>query len=175
MLVPEMIDVPRLVGNDKVVVAVLDQFLEHHEIGNQDFVHAAQRLEDLEIVLAAFGLDMAGLIGQQIAGRMNALAGFFQEGGDRVLGQPVDLEVRMKAAQLARDRHVAARMAEADGRGEIEGTLAADRAAPPHHGLAVDVTGRAIDEIADQPVDQHRARARSGYAPSLPMSPAARR
>ena len=53
-----------------------------------------------------------------------ALAGWmrspsrFEHARDRVLGEPVDLEVGLQAAQLARDRHVALRVAEPDRRGD---------------------------------------------------------
>jgi hypothetical protein len=38
---------------------------------------------------------------------VDALAFGFQHAGDWVLGEPVDLQVRVHAAQLAGDRHVA--------------------------------------------------------------------
>ena len=53
VLVPEVVDVPRLVADDEVVQPFLDDLLEHHEVGDQDLVHAAQRLEAVEVVLTA--------------------------------------------------------------------------------------------------------------------------
>ena len=43
-----------------------------------------------------------------------------QHRGDRVLGEPVDLEVGLELAQLVGDRQVAADVAEADRRGDVE-------------------------------------------------------
>ena len=41
VLVPEVVHVPRLVADHDVVEALLDDLLEHHEVGHQDLVHAA--------------------------------------------------------------------------------------------------------------------------------------
>ncbi len=86
---------------------------------------------------------------------MNALAGFFEEGGDGVLGQPVDLEIGLQLAKLTGDGEIAARMAEADRRGEIERALAPCHGAAARDRFRVDAPRRAVDEIADQPVHQH--------------------
>ena len=59
-----------------------------------------------------------GLVGQMRAGGMDALALGLQHPRDRVLGEPVDLQVRVQAAQLAGDRHVALGVAEPDRRGD---------------------------------------------------------
>ena len=59
MLVPEMIDVPGFVADDQVVATILDGLLEDHEVGEQDLVHAPQRLEDMQLVLVCLVLDMA--------------------------------------------------------------------------------------------------------------------
>ena len=52
MLVPVVVDVPGLVGDHEVVAAGVDGILEDHEVGDQHLVHAADRLEGVEIVLA---------------------------------------------------------------------------------------------------------------------------
>ena len=52
-----------------------------------------------------------------------------EHGGDRVLREPVDLEVGDELAQLVRDGDVALRVAEPDRRGDVEGALAARRRA----------------------------------------------
>ena len=52
VLVPEVVDVPRLVADDDVVQPFLDDLLEEHEVGDQDLVHAAQGLEAVEVVPA---------------------------------------------------------------------------------------------------------------------------
>ena len=120
VLVPVLVDVPGFVGDHQVVAALVDGILEDHEVGDQHLVHAAQRLEAVQVVLARFQLDVPRLAGQQRAQRMDALAAGRQQARHRVLRQPVDLEVGMELAQLARDGDIAAPVAEADRRGEIE-------------------------------------------------------
>ena len=61
----------------------------------------------------------------------SALAGWMrspqrlEHARDRVLREPVDLEVGVQRAQLARDRDVAPGVAEADRRGDVQRALAA--------------------------------------------------
>ena len=45
MLVPVVIDVPGLVSDDEVIAALHHRVLKLHEIGDQNFVHAADGLE----------------------------------------------------------------------------------------------------------------------------------
>ena len=73
----------------------------------------------------------AGLVRQVRARRMDALAARLQHRGDRVLREPVDLEVGVELAQLVGDRGVALGVAEADRRGDVERALAARLAADP--------------------------------------------
>src|SRR5579871_693759 len=54
------------------------------------------------------------------ARRMDVLALCFEPPRHRVLREPVDLDVRPQASHLARDRHVALRVAEADRRGDVQ-------------------------------------------------------
>ena len=54
---------------------------------------------------------------------MDGLALALQHPGDRILGQPVDLEVRNERAQLLRDGDVTLGVAEADRGGDEEGAL----------------------------------------------------
>ena len=70
---------------------------------------------------------------------------------DRVLGEPVDLEVRVQLAQLVRDRGVALRVPEADRRGDVERPLAARLAAHPARRRT-----RGGEELAQQQVDLDR-------------------
>ena len=91
----------------------------------------ADRLERVQVVLAGLVLDVAGLVGQPARRRVHPLAGVLEHRGDRVLREPVDLEVGMQLAQLLDDRDVAAGVAEADGRREVQRPLApAGRGAP---------------------------------------------
>ena len=118
-----MIDVPRLVGDHEVVAARVDSILEEHEVGDQQLVHAPDRLEGMEVVLAGLLLDVPRLAGEAGAERMDALASRFEQPRHRVLRQPVDLQAGMELAQLAGDGDVAPAMAEADRRREIEHLL----------------------------------------------------
>ena len=65
------------------------------------------------------------LVREVRARRVDPLAARLEHRGDRVLREPVDLEVGMQLAQLVGDRDVALRVAEADRRGDVERALAA--------------------------------------------------
>ena len=132
VLVPVVVDVPGLVADDQVVAALLDDLLEHHEVGHQDLVHPAQRLEAVQVVPAGLGGDVRGLAGQPLAGGVDVLAFGVQHGGHRVLGQPVDLEIGAEPLQFLGDGHVAAGVAEPDRRGQVQGP-------PGRHGPRVQV------------------------------------
>ena len=56
-----MVDVPGLVRDHEVVAALFDSVLEDHEILDQHFVHAAERLKAVQFVRAAFEFDMPRL------------------------------------------------------------------------------------------------------------------
>ena len=114
VLVQEVVDVPALVRDHEVVVALPDDIVEDVEVADQDLVHATQRLEAVEVVLAGLALDVPRLAGQPAAGRVQPLTGRLEHPGDGVLCQPVDLDVLVPVAQLLRDRDVAAGVAEAD-------------------------------------------------------------
>jgi hypothetical protein len=51
VLVQVMVDVPGFVADDHVVFACLDGVVEDHEVGQEDLVHPADRLEGVEVVL----------------------------------------------------------------------------------------------------------------------------
>ena len=63
------------------------------------------------------------LAGEPRAERMDALAAGIEQARHRILRQPVDLQVGVKLAQFAGDGDVAAAVAEADRRGQIERAL----------------------------------------------------
>ncbi len=121
----EVVDVPGLVADHQVVVRLLDDLVEDHEVVDQDLVHPADRLEGVQVVLGALVLDVRGLVGQPLRGGVHRLAGGREHPGDRVLREPVDLEVGVPLAQLGGDGEVAARVAEADRGGEVERPLGA--------------------------------------------------
>src|SRR6185312_12561724 len=107
-------DLPALVRDPDVVMVLRDHILEDAEVGAEDLVHAPQHPEGVELVLALLGVDVLRLRRQLGARWMHLLAGRRQQRGQRRLGEPLDLETRYLAAQLARDRDVAPGVAEAD-------------------------------------------------------------
>ena len=131
VLVQEVVDVPRLVADHQVVLALRDGVVEHHEVGDEDLVHPADRLERVEVVAGRLGGEVGGLRRQLGAQRVDALAARLEDGRDGVLGEPVDLQVGPELAQLVRDRGVAHRVAEADRRRDVErASLAGERPRP---------------------------------------------
>ena len=85
------------------------------------------------------------------ARRVDPLAARLEHGGDRMLREPVDLEVRVQLAQLVGDRDVAPRVAEPDRRRDVERALAARPAA--RHACR---RRRRRDEVAQEEVDLDR-------------------
>ena len=75
VLVQVVVELPRLVADPQVVRLVAYQVVEHHEVGQQDLVHPADRLEAVQVVLGRLALDVARLVGQQRAGRVDPLTG----------------------------------------------------------------------------------------------------
>jgi hypothetical protein len=114
VLVPELVDVPRLVGDHEVVGAVLHRLLKDHEVGDQDLVHVAERLEDVQVMLAAVRHEVGRLAGQPTAGRVQGLTGVGQHAGDRWLREPVDVQSVDPFARSAGDREVAPHVTQAD-------------------------------------------------------------
>jgi hypothetical protein len=74
----------------------------------------------VQVVLGRLALEVVRLAREVAAGRMDPLAARLEHRRDRVLGEPVDLEVRVQAAELAGDRDVPLRVAEADRRRDEE-------------------------------------------------------
>ena len=157
-----MVDVPGFVRDHEVVAALLDGVLEDHEVLDQHLIHAADRLKAVQLVLAAFELDMPRLAGKPRAQRMDVFVAGFEQACDGVLRQPVDFQVGMELSQLARDGDVAAAMAEADRRREIERALLACRAWQRRPRGRRDAQP-AIEKVVDQGVRLCRIAAREGY------------
>ena len=67
-------------------------------------------------MLGRFAFDVRGLVGEVPAGGMNALAAGVENRGDRMLGEPVDLEIGVQLAKLVGDGPVALGVTETDGR-----------------------------------------------------------
>ena len=116
---------------------------------DQHLVHAADGLEAVQVVLARLQLDVPRLAGEPRAQRMDALAAGVEQPCHRVLRQPVDLQIGVQLAQLARDGDVAPAVPQADRRGEVERLLCLARGRRPL------LAGRrnaepAIEEIVDQ-------------------------
>ena len=137
---------------------VFDRVVEDHEVVDEDLVHAADRLEGVELVLRRLGGDVAGFGGELLAERMDPLAVRLEDPCDRILGEPIDLEVRLEVPQFGRDRGVAHGMAKSDRGGDVQGAPAPRerprprarvvlmRASPPYR----------THKVADQQVRQHR-------------------
>ena len=112
----EVVELPRLVPDPQVVGLLLDEVVEHHEVRDQDLVHPPQRLKAAQVVLGRLGLDVSGLARQVRAGGMDPLPAGLEHRRDRMLREPIDPKIRMQLAQFIRDRHVALRVTETDGR-----------------------------------------------------------
>jgi hypothetical protein len=72
--------------------------VKHHEVGQQNLIHPPDRLEAVQIMLCRFALDMAGFVGQEPACWMNMFITGLQDRSHRMLGEPIDLKIRMELA-----------------------------------------------------------------------------
>ena len=97
----------------------------------QDLVHPPDRLEAVQVVLGGLALDMAGLVREVGARRMDPLAPLLQHCRDGALREPVDLQLGVELAQLVGDGSVALGVTEADRRGDVERALATRLAPHP--------------------------------------------
>ena len=154
VLVQEVVDVPRLVADHQVVAAVGHHLVEDHEVVDEDLVHPADRLERVQVVLAGLVLDVARLVAQPRRRGVDLLAVLREHPGDRVLREPVDLQLRSARPQLRGDRDVPLGVPEPDGRREVQ-RLRRLVAARTHVVLAPRRL-EAVDELRDQVVDLHR-------------------
>ena len=73
VLVQIVVELPGLVADPQVVRLVADDVVEHHEVGEENLVHASQGLEALQVVLGRLALDVMQLVGKLRARRMDAL------------------------------------------------------------------------------------------------------
>ena len=118
------------------------------------------RVEAVQVVLGRLGLDVPGLVRQLGARRMDPLAARLQHLGHRVLGEPVDLQVRGAAcAARRRSPRPAAR-----GPGRSARRCTAPGARAPRARVQAEVGRGAVDELAHQQVDPDRIAA-SGICP----------
>ena len=85
----------------------------------------------MEVVLGRLALDVAGLVRQVGARRVDLLAARLEDSSDRMLSKPIDLQVGMELPQLLGDRDVPLRVAEADRRRDVQSPLAARTATAP--------------------------------------------
>ena len=151
VLVQEEVELPRLVADPEVVRVLAHDVVEEHEVRDQDLVHLADRLEDMQLVLAAARLDVRRLVREAAGRRMDRLARRLEHGRHRVLREPVDLELGTPRPQLADDRQVALRVAEAD--------RARDEERAGMRRLAGAAPVGAAEELLDQEVDLDRGAA----------------
>ncbi len=111
------------------------------------------RMEGVQVVLGGLRLDVLGLVGQMSASGVDSLALGLQHSCDWVLGEPVDLQIWLQFAQLTGDRNVALGVAEADRRGDEQGTGPAvgsvdggiARRARPPEGVLGELAQRQVD------------------------------
>ncbi len=89
----EVVELPGLVADPEVVGLVPDHVVEDHEVREQDLIHPPDRLERVQPMAVALGADVRRLAGQIDARRVDSLAGGGQHLRDRMLRQPVDLQI----------------------------------------------------------------------------------
>ena len=114
VLVQEVVDIPRLIADHQVVVRLRDHVVEDHEVVHEDLVHAADRLEGVQIVVGGLVFDVGGFVREKGGCRVDGLAGIRQHSRDRMLRQPVDLKVGVQRSQLLGDRDIAPRVTQTD-------------------------------------------------------------
>ena len=136
VLVQVVVELPRLVSDPEVVRLLPDEVVEDHEVREEDLVHPPDRLEAVQVVLGGLALDVAGLVREVGARRMDSFAPLLQHRRDGALGEPVDLQIGVELAQLVGDGRVSLRVAEADRRRDVERALAPRLAAHPARAAA---------------------------------------
>src|SRR3972149_9603913 len=94
---------------------------------------------------------------------MNPLAVRLEDPCHRILGEPVDLEVRTELAQLACDRDVALRVAEPNGRRDVQRAFPPAARASPSPGRRL----RRSEKLAEKEVHLHRVASVWGMAGSV--------
>jgi hypothetical protein len=97
---------------------------------------------------------------------VDPLTATLEHGRDRILGQPVDLEIRVQPAQLIGDRQVSPDVAESDRRGHIERSPAARLGSGPAGSRPR--RGR-IDELPQRQVEPNRVTQVGGMATSFEL------
>ena len=154
VLVEVVVDLPRLVADPEVVLVVAHDVVEEHEVRAEDLVHAPDRLERVEVVLGALALDVAGLVREQGARRVDSFALGLEHVRHRALREPVDFEIGDQRAKLVRDRDVAPSVAEPDRRRDVE---RAPTARLPPAAIAARRHRRSdrLGELAQELVDLH--------------------
>jgi predicted transcriptional regulator len=113
-------------------------------------------LEGFQVVLARLLLDVGAFVREEAACRMERLAVGREKPGHRVLRQPVDGEVGVQLAQFARDRQVAAGMAQTDRGRDMERALGAPWSPGPFPRCGRRRFKRAVEEVAHQGVEPRR-------------------
>ncbi len=97
ILVQEVVDVPGFVADHEVVLTFGDRVMEDHEVCDEDLVHSAERLEGVQVVVVGLGGDVSRFARQVGAERVDPLAARLEDRSDRVLGEPIDVEVGVQA------------------------------------------------------------------------------
>ena len=82
VLMQVVVELPCLIADPQVIAILAHDVVEDHEVGGEDLVHAAYRMEGVQVVLGGLRLDVRGLVGQLGAGGVDALALGLQHSGD---------------------------------------------------------------------------------------------
>jgi hypothetical protein len=145
VLVQEVVHVPGLVADHEVVGLLLHDVVEDHEVVDEDLVHVADRLEDVQVVLTGLSLDVGRLAREPRRCGVHPFSRLLEDAGDRMLGEPVDLYVGVQRPKVLGDRQVPPGVPETDRRGEVEHPPRPDRRPGPRraHGPVSRPTGRA--------------------------------
>ena len=160
VLVIVVVHVPGLVADHDVVVFLLHQVDEGHEVVHHDLVHGTQGEECGQVVFSRYVLEVSTFVGEPPGGRVHALAFEDQITGRGVDGEPVDVQVGLELAQFPGNREVPLHVAQADGTGDEQGL------APPAHGAHPgSAAGCAGDEVAHGAVEDDGV-ANAGQVPS---------
>ena len=133
-----------------------------------------QAWKTLQLVLARTRPRCGATRSRAGARRVDPLAAGLEHARDRVLREPVDLELRLERPQLARDRDVAPRVAEPDRRRDEQRALARRTARAPAARRRARRRTRARRSRAHQ-VEPHRVRRVGAVPDALQLDQLARR
>ena len=123
----------------------------------------------LQVVLAhRLGFDVRALAGQPARRRVHPLAPLLEHQRNRVLGEPVDLQLRVPGTQFGGDSEVAAHMAKPNQQADVDREVPAVPGPRPGSRCRNAVAHR-FGEIPDQQVHLDRVTQRRGVPAAVRM------